>query len=62
MLKRTSGVAVVVAAITLAGCYGSTEPATDVRPNSAVLQARGTANDGPAFSYFELGEVWRPPQ
>jgi hypothetical protein len=61
-LKRTSAVAVVIAAITMAGCYGSTEPATDVRPNSAVLQARGTANDGPAFSYFELGKAWTPPQ
>jgi hypothetical protein len=37
----------------LAGCYASTEPATDVGPESAKLNARGTANHGPASSYFE---------
>jgi hypothetical protein len=37
----------------LAGCYASTEPATDVGPESAKLNARGTANNGPAASYFE---------
>jgi hypothetical protein len=37
----------------LAGCYASTEPATDVGPESAKLNARGTANSGPAFSHFE---------
>ena len=36
-----------------AGCYGSTEPATDVGPDSATLNARGTANHGPATTYFE---------
>lgn len=40
-------------AATLGGCYGSTEPATDVGSGSARLNAQGTANDGPAYSYFE---------
>jgi hypothetical protein len=39
--------------VALAGCYGSTEPATEVRQTSAVLHARGTANNGDAQSYFE---------
>jgi hypothetical protein len=37
----------------LAGCYGSTEPATDLGTESATLNARGTANNGPATAYFE---------
>jgi hypothetical protein len=36
-----------------AGCYASTEPATDVGPDSATLHARGTANSGDAISYFK---------
>jgi hypothetical protein len=41
------------AAIVFAGCYASTEPATDIGPETAKLNARGTANDGPATSAFE---------
>ena len=37
----------------LPGCYGSTEPATDVGPESATLQGRGTANNGAAQVFFE---------
>jgi hypothetical protein len=36
-----------------AGCRGQTDPATDVTWDSATLNASGTANNGPAFSYFE---------
>ena len=39
--------------LTLSACFGSTEPATDVKYDSATLNARGTANNGPATSYFE---------
>ena len=39
--------------IVLAGCSGSTEPASDVGPDSATLNARGTADNGNAYSYFE---------
>src|SRR5579884_666049 len=42
-----------VAAVVLAGCYGSTEPATNVTYDGATLNARGTANNGPASSWFE---------
>ncbi len=43
----------VVATVALTGCYGSTEPATDVGPETARLNARGTANNGPARSWFQ---------
>lgn len=43
----------VLGAIALAGCYGSTEPATDVGIDSATLHGQGTANNGRAHSYFE---------
>ncbi|MBN1528335.1 MAG: hypothetical protein JW895_04705 [Thermoleophilaceae bacterium] len=42
-----------ISAVALAGCYGSTEPATDVGISSATLNARGTANNGPAHAYFQ---------
>ena len=43
------------AVLALAACTGSTEPATDVTPSSATLKARGTADNGRAFSFFEFG-------
>jgi hypothetical protein len=48
--------AVLIFGLALAGCYGNTEPATNVRPNGATLNAWGTADKGPAYSYFEF---WR---
>jgi hypothetical protein len=39
----------------LAGCYGSTDPATDVGIDSATLHGYGTANNGPADTWFEYG-------
>src|SRR4029453_4803407 len=44
-----------VAVVSLAGCYASTEPATDITFSGATFNARGTANDGPASAYFEYG-------
>jgi hypothetical protein len=44
------------------GCYGQTDPATDVHPNGATLQARGTADNGPASSYFEYWKSSAPAQ
>lgn len=40
------------AVFAFAGCYASTEPATDIGLESATLHARGTANNGPASSAF----------
>lgn len=51
MKRRLLSVAVL--GLTLAGCYGSTEPATDVGIDSATLNGYGTANNGRAHSYFE---------
>ena len=42
-----------VALLLFAGCYGSTEPATNIGPESAKLNARGTADKGPATAWFE---------
>ena len=44
----------------LRGCYASTEPATDIGPESATLNAQGTANSGPAFSSFKYGLTGSP--
>jgi hypothetical protein len=54
-MRVTGCAAVVVAAASLvfAGCYGSTEPASDVGFDAAVLHGKGTANSGPAESFFE---------
>jgi hypothetical protein len=50
-LRRLSALA-ALALVSLAGCYASTEPATNVGPETATLNARGTANNGPASSSF----------
>jgi hypothetical protein len=47
----------LVAALALAGCYASTEPATDVGRDTATLHARGTANNGAATSWFQYWET-----
>jgi hypothetical protein len=43
----------LVSVVVLAGCYGSTEPATDVGTKTATLNAQGKANNGPATAFFE---------
>ncbi len=50
----------MVAAVALTGCYASTEPATGVRFDGAGLNAQGTANSGPASSYFEYWPTASP--
>jgi hypothetical protein len=51
---------ITVVCVALGGCYASTEPATDVTPTSAKLNAHGTANNGEAISYFELWPTGLP--
>jgi hypothetical protein len=46
--------AMLATAVALAGCYGSTEPATKITFDGAQLNARGTANNGQAKSWFEF--------
>ena len=55
MVRQVGVVSGVAAALLLAACSGSTEPATDVTSGGATLNARGTADNGPAFSFFEYG-------
>jgi hypothetical protein len=53
----------LVGLVVFAGCYASTEPATQVGAESAKLNARGTADKGEATSWFELevtGRVGAP--
>ena len=42
----------LVLTIAFAGCYASTEPATDVGPETATLNGQGKANHGPASGLF----------
>ena len=59
MRGKRSAAAVAMAGLALVGCYGSTEPATEVERDSARLNARGTANNGPASSLFEYWPAGR---
>ena len=51
-MSRILPVVLVFVAV-CAGCYGSTEPATDIGEDRATLRGQGTANNGPASSHFE---------
>ena len=50
----------VVGAVGLSGCYGSTEPATNVGLDRATLAAHGTANAGDAHVYFQYWPTAHP--
>jgi hypothetical protein len=54
---RVACVIGVLFTIALAGCYGSTEPATNIGLDSATLNAQGKANNGPAQAWFKY---WSP--
>jgi hypothetical protein len=45
--------AALATTLALGGCYGSTQPATDIGVDRATLTANGTANAGDAHVYFE---------
>jgi len=44
----------VLGALAFAGCYGSTQPATDITMHGARLHGQGTTNNGPADVFFQL--------
>ena len=46
--------------LVFAGCYGSTEPATDIGFDHATFNGKGTTNDGPAQVYFEYWPTGHP--
>jgi hypothetical protein len=52
--------ALTLVALALTGCYGNTTPATNLKPDGATLNAKGTADNGPAFSYFEYWKAATP--
>jgi hypothetical protein len=47
-------------ALAVGGCYASTEPASKVAFDGAQLNAQGTANNGPASSFFEYWPTTNP--
>lgn len=53
---------IALACVASAGCYASTEPATEVGQSGARLHAHGTANSGEAQSYFEYWPTGAPNQ
>jgi hypothetical protein len=53
-------IALVVVVASLAGCYGSTEPARDIGVDRATLAGRGTLDKGDAHVYFELWPSSQP--
>jgi hypothetical protein len=59
--SRASILAATLGAVSLlCGCYGSTEPATDIGIDRATLTAQGTANAGDAHVYFEYWPTGHP--
>ncbi len=58
--RRCLIAAVSVVALVGSGCYGSTEPATNITSTSATLNAHGTANNGPAVTVFNYRPTNNP--
>jgi hypothetical protein len=51
---RALAAVVIAAGAAFTGCYGSTEPATNITGDTATLNGQGTANNGDARIYFQL--------
>jgi hypothetical protein len=51
-----------VIVLSVSGCYGSTEPASDIAFDHATLNGRGTTNNGPADVRFELWTTALPSE
>jgi hypothetical protein len=56
-MRATPALVVLLAVGTLAGCYATTDPPSNVGPRQATLRAHGTTNSGPAQSWFEYWPV-----
>ncbi len=61
-VQRAIALGGLVVALVVSGCYGSTEPATDIAFDHATLNGRGTTNNGPADVHFELWTTARPSE
>ena len=53
-MRRLIASVAVLAVVGLAGCYGSTEPATDIGLHDARLHGAGTTNNGQASVFFQF--------
>jgi len=62
MRFRGSAAALLLVTLVLAGCYGSTEPASDIQFDHATLNGRGTTNNGPADVFFQIWPAAHPDQ
>jgi hypothetical protein len=63
ILRRLPAVlALIGTTVVLAGCYGSTEPATNVTVDSATLHGRGTADQGSTPVWFQYWPTARPDE
>jgi hypothetical protein len=51
--RVASGLSATIAVAVLAGCYGSTEPATDIGIDRATLRAFGDTERSPTISWFQ---------
>jgi hypothetical protein len=62
MMRGGLAASVIVSVALLTGCYGSTQPATQVKATSAVLNGHGTTNNGTATVRFEYWPTGRPSE
>jgi len=54
MLRAAVALSALCAALACAGCYGSTEPASNIGLFGATLNGKGTTNNGQADVFFQL--------
>jgi hypothetical protein len=54
MPRAAIGVLALCAVLACAGCYGSTEPASNIGLTGATLNGAGTTNNGPADVFFQF--------
>jgi len=62
MKRRRAALILTVVALTLglAACRGETDPASQITSSSARLNAHGSSDNGPAYSYFEYWKTATP--
>ncbi len=61
-MRLLVGLVGTVFVLLVSGCYGSTEPASDIAFDHATLNGRGTTNNGSADVRFELWPTSQPSQ
>jgi hypothetical protein len=61
-VRLAAALLTIGALLAMCGCYGSTEPATDVAFDHATLNGRGTTDNGPADVLFQIWPTAQPGQ